>query len=205
MLPVPPVLLVTDRGQAKGDLVDLVAAACAGGCRWLSLREKDLKPAEQIALFARIADVARRFGARVTLHGPAQLARAARADGAHLPGGSDAAAARALLGPDALVGLSLHTLEEAARADPACLDYVTASPVFASASKPGYGPALGTDGLAAFVSASAVPVIALGGVIAGNAARCRAAGASGVAVMGGVMGADDPGGAFRAVAGAWHD
>ncbi|MEP9351680.1 thiamine phosphate synthase [Xanthobacter sp. KR7-225] len=203
MLPAPPVLLITDRSQAKSDLPDVVAAACAGGCRWLSLREKDLAAAAQIALFARMAAIARPCGARVTLHGAAQLARAAGADGVHLPGGSDPAEARALLGPHALVGLSLHTLEEAARADPAALDYVTASPVFLTASKPGHGPALGLDGLAAFARACRVPVIALGGVDAANAGACRAAGAAGLAIMGGVMRAHDPAAAFRAAAAAF--
>lgn len=203
MLPAPPVLLITDRSQAKGDLAAVVGAACAGGCRWISLREKDLPEAEQIALFARIAAIARPFGARVTLHGPAERARAAGADGVHLPGGDDPAAARALLGPRALVGLSLHAREEAARADPATLDYVTASPVFLTASKPGYGPALGMEGLAAFVRACRVPVLALGGVGAAEAGTCRAAGAAGLAVMGGVMRACDPAAAFRATAEAF--
>lgn len=201
MLPVPPVLLITDRSQAKGDLADMVAAACAGGCRWISLREKDLPEAEQVALFARIAGVARPFGARVTLHGAAALAQAAGADGVHLPGGSDPAAARALLGPLALVGLSLHSREEASRADAASLDYVTASPVFLTASKPGYGPALGLDGLTGFVRACPVPVIALGGIEAATAALCRQAGAAGIAIMGAIMRAEDPAAAFRAVAG----
>jgi thiamine-phosphate pyrophosphorylase len=71
-------------------------------------------------------------------------------------------------------------------------DYVTLSPIFASASKPGYGPALGLAGLAACVAACAGPVIALGGVTAATAPLCLAAGARGVAVMGEVMRADDP-------------
>jgi thiamine-phosphate pyrophosphorylase len=203
MLPAPPVLLITDRSQAKRGLADVVAEACAGGCRWISLREKDLPEAEQIALFARIAAAARPFGARATLHGPAALAQAAGADGVHLAGGGDPAAARALLGPRALVGLSLHTLGEAARADPAALDYVTASPVFLTASKPGYGPALGVEGLAAFARACRVPVLALGGVGAAEAGSCRSAGAAGLAVMGGVMRADDPAAAFHAAAQAF--
>lgn len=191
-MPAPPLLFITDRALARGDLADVVAAACAGGCRWVSLREKDLAEAEQIALFARLRAVTAPFGGRLTLHGTPGLALAAGADGVHLSGGGDAAAARALLGPDALVGLSTHTLAEAAAADPALLDYITASPVFLTRSKPGYGPALGVEGLAAFARASAVPVVALAGIDAGSASRCLAAGATGVAVMGGVMRADDP-------------
>ena len=195
-LPDPPLLLITDRTRARGDLMAVVAAACAGGCRWVSLREKDLPEAEQLALFARLRAVTRPFGAIVTLHGPAALARAAGADGVHLSGGDDARAARALLGREALVGLSTHGPGEGREMADA-LDYITASPVFATASKPGYGPALGLAGLSAFVAAMPVPVVALGGIDAGNAAACRATGAAGLAVMGGVMGAPDAGAAVR--------
>lgn len=192
MLPDPPLLLITDRGQARGDLAGVVAAACAAGCRWVSLREKDLPEAEQLALFARLRDATGPFGVVLTLHGPAMLAKAAGADGVHLAAGSDARVARALLGPGALIGLSTHAPGEGREAADV-LDYVTASPVFVTASKPGHGPALGLDGLAACVAASPMPVIALGGIDAGNAAACRRAGAAGIAVMGAVMRAAEPG------------
>ncbi len=71
-------------------------------------------------------------------------------------------------------------------------DYVTVSPVFPTASKPGYGPAIGLDGLAGRSRRRAAPVVALGGITPDNAALCRAAGAVGIAVMGEVMRADDP-------------
>ena len=201
--PEPPLLLITDRALARGDLVRVAAAACAGGCRWISLREKDLPAGEQVDLFARLRQATRAFRPRLTLHGPAALARAAGADGVHLSGGGHAGAARALLGPDALVGLSVHTLAEAEAADGASLDYITASPVFLTSSKPGYGPALGGTGLAAFAAASPVPVIALGGIAPANARSCRAAGAAGLAVMGSVMRADDPAAEFSALLAAW--
>lgn len=191
-LPDPPLLLITDRAQACGDLATVVAAACAGGCRWVSLREKDLPETDQLALFAGLRAALSAFDVRLTLHGSAALAQAAGADGVHLPSGADPAAARALLGPGALIGLSTHRPVEAAAVDPALLDYVTASPVFLSASKPGYGPELGFDGLAAFAARAYVPVIALGGIDAGTAGLCRDAGAAGIAVMGAVMRATDP-------------
>ncbi|WP_454917243.1 thiamine phosphate synthase [Xanthobacter sediminis] len=190
VLPAPPLLLITDRRQARGDLADMAAAACTGGCRWISLREKDLPEAEQLALFARLRAATAPFGTRLTLHGPPELALAAGADGVHLPDGADPARARALLGAGALVGCSVHRPGDAV--DPAAADYVTASPVFLTASKPGYGPALGLVGLSAFVAAARVPVVALGGIDGDNAASCRRAGAGGLAVMGGVMRAPDP-------------
>lgn len=203
MVPTPPLLLITDRTLARGDLAQVVAGACAGGCRWISLREKDLPAAEQITLFARLREATQAFRPRLTLHGPAELARAAGADGVHLSGGGNAGEARALLGADALVGLSVHTLAEAQAADGVSLDYITVSPVFITASKPGYGPALGVAGLAAFAAASPVPVIALAGIAPANVAACRDAGAAGLAVMGSVMRADDPAAEFSALRAAW--
>ena len=94
--------------------------------------------------------------------------------------------------PGALIGVSAHSARDAAAALRAGADYVTVSPVFPTASKPGYGPALGLDGLARMVMAAPGPVLALGGVTPDNAALCRAAGAGGIAVMGEVMRADDP-------------
>ncbi|GIF46122.1 thiamine-phosphate pyrophosphorylase [Asanoa ferruginea] len=86
----------------------------------------------------------------------------------------------------ALVGRSCHDAAEVAAAAAEGCDYVTVSPVYLSASKPGYGPPLGPPGLAA-LTRNAPPVYALGGVSPAEAAACRAAGAYGVAVMGAVM------------------
>lgn len=168
----------------------------------MSLREKDLPAAEQLALFARLRAATQPFGAILTLHGDPALARIAAADGVHLPDGGDPAAARALLGPAALVGLSLHAPEDARAVAPALVDYITASPVHLTASKPGYGPALGLGGLAAF-AAGPVPVLALGGVDAQSAPACRGAGARGLAVMGAVMRAADPEAAFGGLVSAF--
>lgn len=203
-LPVPPILLVTDRTQAKGDLVAIVAAALAGGLRWVSVREKDLPEAEQVALVHALRPAIDAHGARLTLHGSAALAQSAGADGVHLPGGADAVAARALLGPGALIGQSIHGMEEAAAADVAALDYLVAGPAFETASKPGYGPALGADGLRALRAASPLPLIAIGGIGVAQMAVCRAGGAAGVAVMGGLMRAVDPTAEARALVAAWR-
>lgn len=202
-LPQPPLLLITDRSQAAGDLADVVGKACAGGCRWVSLREKDLPAAEQVALLAWLRAVVKPFRARLTLHGDPALAVAAKADGVHLPDGGDPAQARALLGPHALIGLSVHRLEDARAADPALLDYITASPVFLTSSKPGHGPALGPAGLAAYVLASRCPVIALGGIGPAEVGPCLKFGAAGVAVMGGVMRAEDPAMEAHRLLAAW--
>lgn len=192
-LPAPPLLLISDRQQAKGDIVAVVAVAFAAGCRWMSLREKDLPKTEQLDLLREILTLAKPIGARITLHGDANVSREAGAHGVHLAAGSNAVAARSIVGKNALVGLSIHSVEEARSIDAAALDYVIAGPVFQTQSKPGYGPALGADGVAAIARASPVPVIAIGGITPEAIRICRTAGAAGIAVMGSVMRAGDPG------------
>ena len=99
--------------------------------------------------------------------------------------------------PRALIGASAHSAAEAAALIAAGADYVTVSPVFLTESKPGYGPAIGLDGLAEAVAARLGA--ALAGVTPANAAACLAAGAAGVAVMGEVMRAADPEATVRAL------
>jgi len=197
-LPIPPLLVISDRQQARRPLEEVAEAAFAGGCRWFSLREKDLPPAERRALLGALVVLGHRWGAIVTVHNDIDAAAMADAGGVHLPSGGSPAAARLRL-PGALIGASAHSAEEASALLSAGADYVTVSPVFLTASKPGYGPALSLDGLADIVERVAGPVIALGGVTAANAASCRAAGAHGIAVMGEVMRAADPQAAVEAI------
>ena len=186
IMPVPPLLVITDRKLSPLPLPELADRLFASGVRWLSLRDKDLPDGDRLELARALLRRARPWGGRVTLHGDPALAAVAGVDGVHLPAGSDPAAARALLGPAALIGLSGHDsdgvdLVERVRGQ---VDYLTLSPIFPSASKPGYGPCLGTSGLRRWTERG-VPVVALGGVDGAQAvADCLAAGAAGVAVMG---------------------
>ena len=198
-LPDPPLLLVTDRRQARVPLTEVVRSALVGGCRWVSVREKDLPDEEQITLVRMFLPMAYRHGARLTLHGDAALAQTAGADGVHLPSGSDPAAARALLGPDKLVGVSIHTATEAEAIAPGTADYAIAGPAYETASKPGYGPEIGRKGLADLARASRVPLVAIGGLNATRAAEVLAAGVAGIAVMGSIMRAPNPEQEMRAL------
>ena len=198
-LPDPPLLLITDRQQALLPLADVVRAALATGCRWVSMREKDLSEVDQVALARTLLSIARRHGACLTLHGDAALAKACGADGVHLPAGSDPIATRAMLGPAKLIGVSLHTVTEAEAIDPNVVDYAIAGPTFETPSKPGYGPEIGRKGLAEIARAAPVPVLAIGGLNATRVAEVLAAGPVGIAVMGGVMRAADPGQEVRAL------
>jgi thiamine-phosphate pyrophosphorylase len=165
----------------------------------VSVREKDLSADDQIALVRTLLPTARRHGARLTVHGDAALAKACGADGVHLAAGSDPARSRALLGADKLIGVSIHTVTEAEAIDPGTVDYAIAGPAFETASKPGYGPEIGRRGLAEIARAARVPVLAIGGINVARVAEVLAAGPAGVAVMGGVMRATDPGQAMKAL------
>jgi thiamine-phosphate pyrophosphorylase len=198
-LPDPPLLVITDRQQARRPLADVVTAALAAGCRWLSVREKDLPEDEQVALVRTLLRLARRHGATLTLHGEAALAEACDADGVHLPAGSDPILARQMLGRDKLIGVSIHTAGEAEAIDPGVVDYAIAGPAFETASKPGYGPEIGRKGLGEIAAAARVPMLAIGGLNVTRAAEVLAVGPAGIAVMGGVMRAADPGQEVRAL------
>lgn len=177
-------VVVTDRRQAGAPLPEVVTAAVAGGARRVLLREKDLPAPERSALAARLRRILAPAGGRLIVAGPDPFG----GEAVHLAAADPPPPA----GSGLLVGRSCHSAAEIDRLT--VEDYLTVSPVFASASKPGYGPPLGPGGLAALCRRAAPrPVLALGGVqTPGQAAACVAAGAAGVAVMGAVMRAADP-------------
>ncbi len=195
-LPSPPLLVISDRGQARRPLFEVAAAAFRGGCRWFSLREKDLPAAKRLELLRALVALGQRFGATVSVHEDIAAAVAVGAAGVHLPGGGDPATARRLF-PAGLIGVSAHAPPEAAAQLKAGADYATLSPIFLTASKPGYGPAVGLDTLAEAARLAPGPIVALGGIDEHNIAACLAAGARGIAVMGEVMRAADPEAAVR--------
>ncbi|MGE3782926.1 MAG: thiamine phosphate synthase, partial [Alphaproteobacteria bacterium] len=190
-LPSPPLLVISDRSQAKRPLVEIAGAAFRGGCRWFSLREKDLRADERRELLRELLVLGSRHGATVTVHDDIEGAAACRADGVHLPGGGHPAEARRRL-PAGLIGVSAHSPQEAALQIAAGADYATLSPIFLTQSKPGYGPAVGLAALADAARLASAPVVALGGIDDENIAACLATGARGIAVMGEIMRAADP-------------
>lgn len=183
-----PLLVLTDRRQADGELAEVVDAVVDGGARCVVLREKDLPERDRAELAHLLGPIVHRRGGLLLSAGTALPG----CDGVHLPSPSSARASTQQLA-DGLVGRSCHDLDELVAAATEGADYATVSPVYATASKPGYGPPLGPDGLAALVEAAAMPVYALGGIeTAAQVSACLAAGAEGVAVMGALMRAEDP-------------
>jgi thiamine-phosphate pyrophosphorylase len=191
-LPVPPLLVITDRKQAARPLLPLAQALLAGGCRWISLREPDLSREERVDLLQRLVRCGATAGASISVHADYHAAMTTGAAGVHLPRHGSITAARAYLGSRAAIGISAHDRDEVQRAAELGADYVTLSPIFETPSKPNYGPSLGLAGLAQLARTAAVPIYALGGIDARNAAQCLAAGAAGVAIMGTAMRAADP-------------
>ena len=189
----PSLLLITDRNNTALPLSDVLAQALQAGCRWVMIREKDLATAELCPVVEATVTVAKDFGATVSVNNDFTAASICKVKAVHLPQGQPVATIRRVMGPETLIGVSAHSVAEAQLAAAEGANYVTASPVFATDSKPGYGPALEPEGLAQVVASVRIPVLALGGVTAVNAASCIAAGAAGVAVMGSVMRAQNPG------------
>jgi thiamine-phosphate pyrophosphorylase len=204
-IPSPPLLVISDRSLCRGDVIDVLAAAFRGGARWAMLREKDLPLDALRALARRLVAAAEPFGATVLINGDAELAIEIGAAGVHLPQGRSVALARDLLGPEALIGVSVHSPEEAHAAQAAGADYATLSPVFVTESKPGYGPALGLVEFARIAGDVEMPLVALAGIDAANAGGCIEAGAAGIAVMGGIMRAANPAAAAAALVRAISD
>lgn len=199
---LPKLYLITNAAQAAAaghTVVEVISEALDAGARLIQLREKQLSAAELHQRAAQLVPLARQHDAKLLINTDASVARDTGADGVHRPAaGPDVRAIRDTLGPDALVGVSTHSLAEAQIAEEQGADFVTLSPIFLTESKPGYGPALGLDELARVCEAVDVPVFALAGVTPERARACLRAGAYGVAVMGGVMRAEDVGEAVRA-------
>ncbi len=189
----PSLLLITDRRNTALPLEEVVAQAFQAGCRWIMVREKDLATAELCPVVNALVAVATDFGATVSINNDFTAASICKVRAVHLPQGQPVPTIRRVMGQETLIGVSAHSVAEARTAAAEGANYITASPVFATESKPGYGPALAPEGLAEITAAVSAPVLALGGVTAENAGACIEAGAAGVAVMGSDMRSDAPG------------
>jgi thiamine-phosphate pyrophosphorylase len=167
-------VVLTDRRSAAGPLVEVVAAAVRGGASWVVLRERDLPYDQRLALCHELRAVVP--AGRLIVAGPDPLGGSA----VHL------AAADPVPPGVSLAGRSCHGTEPMSD-----VDYVMLSPIYPTATKPGYGPPLGAPAAAAL--AGAVPWLALGGIdSAARAAECASAGAAGIAVLGAIMRAANP-------------
>ena len=196
----PTLYLVTDPELARGRaLSDVVAAAVRGGVTLVQLRDKHAGGRALLETARALTAVLEPLGVPLIVNDRVDVAKAVGV-GCHV-GQSDlpAAAARAILGPDAILGVSLEEVADLRAVDPAIVDYVAYGPFAATATKADAGRPVGPDGLAAVAKQTMLPLVAIGGLDARNAAEAVRAGADGLAVVSAIMAADDPEAASRAL------
>lgn len=193
-LPDVRLMLVTDPAlTARRGLAETVAEAVAGGVTVVQLRDKDAPDATIVDLGRALMAALAPHGIPLIVNDRLRVARALGTAGLHIgQEDGDPAAARAVIGPEAILGLSVTQAEEAGTVDAAVVDYVGLGPVFTTGSKPDAAPPLGLEGFAAVGARLPVPYVGIGGIDAGNAAAVMAAGAAGIAVVSAICAASDP-------------
>ena len=191
--------LVTDQSLSLGrPLEGVVEAAVRGGVSAVQLREKSCPFPEYVDIARRLQKVLRPSGVPLIINDRADVALAAGAAGVHLgQGDMPPAEARKLLGPEAIIGLSVETPEQAAAADHLDVDYLGVSPIFPTPTKTDLLTAWGLQGLRLLRSRSRHRLVAIGGINSANAAEVMEAGADGVAVVSAICSAPDPEAAAR--------
>jgi thiamine-phosphate pyrophosphorylase len=191
---IPRLYVVTDRQQTAGrPLEAVVAAAARGGAGMIQLREKDLTARELYDLGARLQSLLMPYGIPLLINDRLDVAQALDAAGVHLAGHSlSPAQARRQLGPDKLLGVSTHSLEEARQAMREGVDFIVFGPVYDTPSKRQYGSPQGLQRLAEVVAQVTCPVIAIGGIDTDNLPQVLQTGAHGVAMIRAVLAAPDP-------------
>ena len=174
-------------------MADVAEAAARGGAGMVQLRDKTSSTRRRI-------DDARELKARLTSHrvplvinDRVDVALAAGADGVHLgQSDMDPTDARRLLGMSAIIGVTVHTLDEARGVPLDRVDYVSIGGVFATASKNNPNPPIDVTGCAEIAALLDLPLVAIAGITPGNAASVIAAGVDGIAVISAVCAASDP-------------
>ncbi|MEE0799850.1 MAG: thiamine phosphate synthase [Gemmiger sp.] len=175
---------VTDRSWLGGGrLEDAVRAALDGGATFVQLREKALDPADLLAEARQLAALCHARHVPFVVDDNVEIALAAGADGVHV-GQSDMAArrARALLGPDRILGVSAHNPAEALAAEADGADYLGCGAAFATSTKKDAHPVTAQT-MRAVTAAVRIPVVAIGGIDAHNLPELAGRGLAGVAVV----------------------
>lgn len=195
--------LVTDpRLGGSRSPVSIVEEAVAGGVTLVQLRDPQASTRDLIVTASALKALLDRNGIPLIVNDRVDVAAAVGAAGVHL-GGSDmpADAARAILGDDALIGLSIGTPAELHTEEKrlAFVDYIGTGPVFSTSTKSDAGSAIGTSGLSEVAAQLALPCVAIGGITTETAGECIHAGADGVAVVSAIVGAEDPRGAAQSL------
>jgi thiamine-phosphate pyrophosphorylase len=200
-LNLPGVYAVLDAGVAAAHgwtVPDLARAVLSGGARLLQIRAKQLDSAALLALTREVVAAARPWAARVVVNDRADLAVLGGADGVHV-GQDDLAPdqARAIVGPDALVGVSTHTGAQIAGAQRSPADYIAVGPVFGTLTKDTGYDAVGVA-LIGTARAAGLPVVAIGGITLERVPAAVEAGATSLAIVSDLLTGNDPAARTRA-------
>ena len=183
---------VTDRAWVgRQSLYEQVEAALKGGATCIQLREKDLDTEAFAAEAMEIAPLCRRYGVPLFINDNVEVAIRCHADGIHV-GQEDmqAKAVRRLVGDGMMIGVSAHTVEEALEAERNGADCLGVGAMFSTSTKTDVS-VLGVDTLREICRAVQIPVVAIGGINAGNILRLSGTGVDGVALVSAIFGAED--------------
>ena len=186
--------LVTDRELCgKRNIEAVVEPAVAGGVRYVQLREKDTSTRSFIELAIRLKTFLNPKGVPLLINDRVDVALASGADGVHV-GQEDMSyeTARRLLGPSAIIGLSVETWADVVLAQDLDVDYLGVSPVFETPTKTDTKGMWGLEGLARIKAYSRHPLVGIGGLNAANAEAVVLAGADCVAVVSAICASVDP-------------
>lgn len=197
------IYFVTDRNLSLGrDIKWVVEQAVKGGATMVQLREKDCDTRTFVSLACELKGLLSPLGVPLVINDRIDVALACDADGVHL-GQSDMpyAMARAILGPDRIIGLSVENMDDIREANCTDADYIGISPVFSTATKTDTAAPFGLDGLAKAVRLSVHPTVGIGGMNRDTAASVISAGCDGIAVVSAIASALSPSDAAAELAG----
>ncbi|MGO8015565.1 thiamine phosphate synthase [Rhizobium leguminosarum] len=182
-------------------MVETARLAVAGGATMVQLRDKHAGTIRMIETGRALKQALDGTGALLIVNDDVEAAIAIGADGLHIgQEDMDAMKARAMVGAEMILGLSVESEALANAVDPDLIDYTGVGPVFATPTKADHKQPIGFDGLARLVKASPVPSVAIGGLKADHVAEVFAAGARGLAVVSAICGTPDPEAATRRIA-----
>ena len=179
---------VTDRAwTGEKTLLEQVKEALDGGITFLQLREKELGEEEFLREAEDIKTLAAAYHVPFIINDNVELALAIGADGVHV-GQEDmeAGKVREKLGPDKIIGVSAHSVEEAVKAEKSGADYLGAGAVFSTSTK-GDAGALSMETLKAICSSVSIPVVAIGGIKEENILSLKGTGVAGAAIVSGIF------------------
>lgn len=195
---------ITHRND-RYDEITGTRAVLEGGCRWVQLRMKEATDEEFVRVGREVERLCRRYGATFLVDDRVYLVSELGADGVHL-GKNDMPPheARALLGSDRIIGATANTFEDIERAVASGADYIGLGPFRFTQTKRNLSPILGVEGYREIftrcrTAGITLPVVAIGGITAADIAPILAAGATGIALSGALLGAADPAGETRKI------